>query len=82
MPKVDLSDEALDAAQALFYRKWSEAFDALKRVKAEKDDGSDDWAEFHAIRLHNANSEFDKWVKLRAEIDPIAPLTKLAREIK
>jgi hypothetical protein len=33
--------------------RWADADKLLKQVKAETDDGSPDWAEFHEIRLHS-----------------------------
>lgn len=35
----------------LAYTAWSEAYDDLKRVKEETDDGEKDWKLFHDARL-------------------------------
>lgn len=51
MPLITSAD--LFECTALAYRKWAEAYDNLKAVKAEKDDGSLDWKLFHAERLKN-----------------------------
>jgi hypothetical protein len=40
--------------QGLAYNQWAEAFDALKAVREETDDGSKDWSQFHASRLAHA----------------------------
>lgn len=76
MPKVSISDRLLDEAQKLIYRKWAEAYDSFKRVKAEKNDGSKDWHQFHDARMHNNGNELDRMKQLLDEINNIAPLTR------
>ena len=42
---------------------WSAYFEAVKNykaVKAETGDGSEDWQEFHEVRLTNAQAENDR----------------------
>ena len=43
----------------LAYASWTESADTLKAVKAEKNDGSKDWAEFHKCRLEDARQIHD-----------------------
>ena len=76
-----LSDELLDRCGALIYREWSTAFDALKHVKAETNDGSMDWSSFHQHRLTHAQSEFDKYTRLLNEIKPHTPLVRSTKEL-
>ena len=73
---VDVSDEYLHEAQGLIYRQWTIAFDNHKAVKAEKDDGTKDWQQFHVIRLETATKELAKWTRLKNESIPISPLTR------
>lgn len=63
MPEITNDD--LFEATSLVYRQWAECYDALKLVKAEEDDGSDDWAEFHKARLENAIASEAKWRGLK-----------------
>ena len=73
---MEISDEYLNEAQGLIYKQWTIAFDNLKAVKAEKDDGSKDWQQFHTIRLKNASDELAKWTRLKNESIAISPLTR------
>jgi len=49
------------------YSRWSREFDALKKVKEEKNDGSKDWEQFHAARLAHHTAEEAKWAALKDE---------------
>jgi hypothetical protein len=52
--QLHLADECV----ALLYSKWAQAYDDLKAVKNEQNDGSQDWPLFHAERLRrNTASE-------------------------
>lgn len=66
--QVDISLETLDAASMMVYRRWTEAFDALKKIKAETYDGTPDWQEFHKIRLENHTRDEAKWRKAKDEM--------------
>jgi hypothetical protein len=52
MPTI--SQELCNEAASLIYRKWSEAYGTLKKVKEEQNDGSKDWPLFHRERLRRA----------------------------
>lgn len=73
---VNISDELLDECQKLIYRKWAEAHDNLKAVKAETNDGTPDWNRFHAHRLSFAINDLARYKSLLDEINPLAPLTR------
>jgi len=49
---------------ALVYNRWAQEFELLKQVKSETDDGSADWAEFHAARLESHSRAEAKWKAL------------------
>lgn len=71
-----LSQELTNICASLIYRKWSEAYDNLKAVKGEKDDGSADFALFHEERLKRANNELANWKKHLDEITPLHTIGK------
>lgn len=56
----ELSIEAVFDLTALANADWGRAYEILKIVKAETDDGSMDWAGFHEIRLKNARADETK----------------------
>lgn len=74
MAQVEISDHDLFELSALVYRKWSEAYDNLKKVKAEKPDykREPDWDAFHALRLKNATEEE---AKLKAFLDRMVAIS-------
>lgn len=76
MPEIP-TREFLFEACSLIYSRWSSEYDLLKSVKAEKDDGSEDWAPLHALRLKNHTEAESKWNKLRIEAAEICNLHKL-----
>jgi hypothetical protein len=78
---MQLSDELLHECQKLLYRAWAIAYDEFKAVRAEKDDGSDDWATFHQHHRLASEKELNRLAKLRAELDPHCPLTKFAKTL-
>jgi hypothetical protein len=55
--QLTLSRVTINAAASLLYRAWAAAYDSNKAVKAMKNDGSKDWAEFQVERLKNALAE-------------------------
>lgn len=69
-----LNAEARDSLVQLAYRAWSGTWDTLKAVKAEKDDGSEDWAAFHQERLNNATQSEAKAQRVLDAIKPYSPL--------
>lgn len=71
MPQITDSD--LFEATSLVYSRWAQEFDTLKRVKAETDDGSEDWADFHALRLQNATATEAKWKALLQRLTAACP---------
>ena len=65
--KFNLSQNFAFEACGLIYRRWTEEYDLLKKVREEKNDRSSDWEELHAIRLqHHTNTEA-YWSKLKDE---------------
>lgn len=74
MPEV--SQELVNVCATLVYRKWAEAVDNQKAVKEERDDGSEDWALFHAERLRRAEAEFTYWQRYLDEIKPLHTIGK------
>lgn len=60
--EVDYTD--LYEMVSLVYRQWASEFDALKKVRQEKDDGSKDWADFHRERMRRHVMEEAKWKNL------------------
>lgn len=76
MPQVNMSDELLDECQKLLYSAWATAFDNHTHVKAEKNDGSADWEDFHLMRLNNAKEDEATLQKLLKELNAVAPLTR------
>lgn len=78
---MKFSDDLLARACFLLYREWAQRHDALKAVKAERDDGSPDWELFHADRLARATKELEGAKRLLDEIKPHDPLTKAARSL-
>ena len=74
---MQLSDELLHECQGLLYRKWAEASDVLKHVKAEKPDAHEpDWTLMHAERLRRADNEKNRLFGLLNELNMVAPLTR------
>ncbi len=58
---VTLNDQDGFEIAALTYSRWCNEYDLLKAVKAETDDGEEDWAALHAIRLQNHTAAEAKW---------------------
>ena len=75
--QCELSAEARDAMVTLIYREWAQSCDILKAVKAEKNDGSEDWNQFHDFRLKKALSAKDNWFKILEEVKRYSPLMEL-----
>lgn len=69
---MNISKELAWELQTLLYSRWAKAYDELKAAKAEKNDGSQDWQQFHEHRVHHAVLEERRLMKLRNEYDPIA----------
>lgn len=67
-----MSKELLFTCQHLVYGEWSKAYDNMKMVRAEKDDGTADWELFHAERLKNNTAALRKWEALKAEVISLA----------
>lgn len=78
--QLELSDEACEYLCALAYAKWSSAFDNLKQVKDEIDDGSNDWVLFHTERLRRATIEVERSQRVLDEIKKYSPLLRQLRE--
>lgn len=74
MPQVDLSNEDLFEATSLIYRRWAEEYDLLKRVKNEKDDGSDpDYKQMHQHRLKHHTETEAKWKAFLSRMTAVCP---------
>jgi len=71
---MTLSNDDLFEVATLVYRRWSEEYDALKKVRRETNDGSPDWEQFHIARLESAAAATNKW---RGILDRITPLVKM-----
>lgn len=55
-----MNDEDIWTISGILYSKWVEADNNMKAVKAETNDGSPDWEEFHNVRTVNARNA---WVE-------------------
>ena len=75
MPQI--SDEDLFNCAALVYSRWSSEYDALKRVKAERDDGSPDWSDFHETRLKHHTQMESEWRALKERLISQLPKQEL-----
>jgi hypothetical protein len=60
-----MTDSDIVEIASLVHRRWSEAFDILKHVRSETDNGSPDWNGFHDVRLTNAEDAERKWNEIR-----------------
>ena len=58
--QIELEPDVVLNLATLAYGKWSEADDILKAVKAETDDGSPDWIQFHALRKYRAEQRWNE----------------------
>ncbi len=67
----EFSKELAFEACSLVYRKWTEAYDNLKKERESKNDGSRDWEAFHNMRLDYAIKEEARLKKLVDEAAPI-----------
>lgn len=74
MELVPLDGEARNALASLAYNAWSSAFDTLKIVKAETNDGSLDWADLHAARLTNHTNELASAKRVLDQIAHWSPI--------
>lgn len=63
-----ISDALHFEAMTLIYREWAKAYDDMKLVKDEKNDGSTDWELFHTEKLKNSRARLDKWKALLDEM--------------
>lgn len=72
----ELSQELTNECAGLIYAQWAKAFDAYKAVRAEKDDGSEDWAAFHQARKLSSEKELARWKAALAEITPLHTIGK------
>lgn len=70
---AEISDNDLWECLGVVYRRWADAHDALKKVKAEKNDGSEDWQQFHNARLENTAKEEAKWRELKDRLAAVSP---------
>lgn len=68
----DISKADMNEMISLVYRRWSEEYDLLKKVKSEKPDRSKDWHLFHAERLKNHTEREAKWKALLDRVKPHA----------
>ena len=50
----------------LIHGRWAEAFETLKTVKNETNDGSPDWRDFHTDRLHQAQAAETYWAGVKS----------------
>lgn len=57
MVTLQLTEATVEALVALAYAAWAEAYDEHKRAREEKNDGSPDWDDFHAIRLEGSKTK-------------------------
>lgn len=73
---AEITEADLFECTVLAYRKWSEAYDALKKVKQETNDGSQDWALFHKARLENTGADEAKWDALVKRLQAARMLAK------
>lgn len=73
--EVTMTKELLFTCQHLIYGEWSKAYDNMKMVRDEKDDGTTDWELFHAERLKNNGAALKKWETLKAEAVSLMPVT-------
>lgn len=75
---VPLDAEARNAISSMVYSRWSEAFDTLKKAKAEDWDKvicpKSDWPQFHQARIEHAQKEFDLCSRLKANVCKWSPL--------
>jgi len=69
---LELSQDVINELTGLAYTKWSIEFDALKRVKAETDNGSDgkEFAAFHAARMESQTKREAEAKELLGAIQP------------
>lgn len=56
-----MEDTDIIEIAGLIHRRWADAFEVLKHVKAEKNDGSPDWEELHEVRFESAQAEEWEW---------------------
>lgn len=57
-------DDTVEIA-GLLHHKWTECYQLLQDVVAEKDDGTIDWHAFHEERLTVARYNETKWLGIR-----------------
>lgn len=57
--------DVLDIA-GLIHTRWSNAFEALRTVRAETDDGSPDWGIFHFDRFNAAQASETYWAGVKS----------------
>jgi len=71
MPNI--SDADAFECTSLVYNRWAQEYDLLKKVKAEVNDGSPDWEQFHALRLKGHTAEEAKWKALLQRMTAVCP---------
>lgn len=59
--EYELTDDLMFEVCTLVHKKWCEAYDTLKVVTSERNDGSQDWKEFHLERVSRAVECERKW---------------------
>lgn len=62
-----ISDDLMFEVCSLVHRRWSIAFDALKAVMNERNDGSTDWKMLHEERLNRAVEDERAWKRRQDE---------------
>ncbi len=75
MVTVTTTPEWLFEASSLIYSRWSKEYSALKAVKAEQDDGTVDWQQFHAHRLAHAIEQEALWKTLKDEASRLSTIS-------
>lgn len=70
--KIELSEDTIYRLATLAYDDWAKTWDARKAVQAETDDGSKDWALFHAERLKGADARLATTKRVLDEISNAA----------
>ncbi len=65
---MKLSQLTIWIVTGLSYEAWSTAFDNLKAVREEPNDGSSDWGLFHEERLRNAVAAEKKYKVVLEEL--------------
>lgn len=73
--QCNLDAETRHALTSLAYNAWASAYDTVKAVQNEEDDGSTDWQGFHEERMKNARLAMIVADRVLKSIMPFSPLT-------